>query len=47
MPPETGFFTKGGMAQYGNHPGDGLDQASMVQMFAIFALPKDQLQLIH
>jgi hypothetical protein len=44
--PETGFFTKGGIAQYATQA-NGLDQASITQMFAIFALPKEQLRLVH
>lgn len=45
--PQTGFFTKGGIAQSGHKSGNALDQASMVQMFAIFAWPRDQLRLLH
>ena len=45
--PQTGFFTKGGFPQYNNVVGNALDQASMIQMFAIFAWPKEQLQLLH
>jgi hypothetical protein len=45
--PETGFFTKGGMAQYSNKSGNALDQASLIQMFAVFAWPQDKLRLLH
>jgi hypothetical protein len=45
--PETGFFTKGGIAQSGQKSGNALDQASMIQMYAIFAWPRDQIQLLH
>jgi hypothetical protein len=45
----TLFFTGGGIAQIGGEAGRGnaLDQAAMIQMFAIDAWPESQLPLLH